>query len=259
MTLRAVLFDLDDTLIPEWPPIDAAYAAVAERVWGARNDERIDALREAALAVWRSGVDEDYRRRMHFSLGEGLWGEFVDPGPEGDALRAFVPTLHATAFDAVLPEPWRGRSSELVSLYRATRIAALTSFPETEAVLTDWGAHVELVLVTNGASRLQRAKLAATRLDRFFAPGLIVVSEDVGVGKPDAVMFEAALAAAGVRPEEAVMVGNDVARDVAGARAAGIRAIWIRRDSAATTRSGRESAGEQIADLRELRDRLVDA
>jgi FMN phosphatase YigB (HAD superfamily) len=35
--MKAILFDLDDTLIPERPAIEAGYAAVAERVWGASS------------------------------------------------------------------------------------------------------------------------------------------------------------------------------------------------------------------------------
>ena len=101
------------------------------------------------------------RQRVHFSLGEALHGEFVASGPDADALRAFVPTLHAEAFEAVLPAHARGRSPELVELWKTTRMAALTRYPETESVLAHWSARVPLALVTNGASRLQRAKLAA--------------------------------------------------------------------------------------------------
>jgi FMN phosphatase YigB (HAD superfamily) len=42
--VKAVLFDLDDTLIPERVAIEAGYAAVAERVWGASSPERISSL-----------------------------------------------------------------------------------------------------------------------------------------------------------------------------------------------------------------------
>jgi FMN phosphatase YigB (HAD superfamily) len=112
--VKAVLFDLDDTLIPERPAIEAGYAAVAERVWGASSPERISSLWQAARAVWLAGRPTAYAKRVHFSLGEALHGEFVASGPDADALRAFVPALHAEAFEAVLPAQARGSSPELV-------------------------------------------------------------------------------------------------------------------------------------------------
>lgn len=247
--MRAILFDLDDTLIPERPAIEAAYAAVAERVWGASSPQRITALWEAARAVWLAGRPTAYAKRVHFSLGEALHGEFIAVGRDADALRAFVPTLHAEAFEAVLPPEARGSSRELVALWRRTRMSGLTRYPETRRVLEHWSARLPLALVTNGASRLQRAKLEATQLQPYFAT--VVVSEEVGVGKPDRAPFEAALGALGLAAPDVVMVGNDVDRDVAGARGAGIRPIWIDRigqtgphPSSATT--------DAIADLTQL-------
>ncbi len=122
-------------------------------------------------------------------------------------------------------------------------MGALTRYPDTLAVLEHWSARLPLALVTNGASRLQRAKLAATDLERFF--DVVVVSEEVGAGKPDPAPFHAALRALDAAPDEVVMVGNDVDRDVAGARAAGIRPIHVDRGARSATRDG-------VADLTQL-------
>jgi putative hydrolase of the HAD superfamily len=58
----------------------------------------------------------------------------------------------------------------------------------------------------------------------------VVSSAEAGVAKPGRGIFEQALAAAGVAASHAVHVGDSVENDVAGARAAGIRAILVRRD-----------------------------
>jgi putative hydrolase of the HAD superfamily len=255
VTVRGILFDLDDTLIPEWPAIRAAYAAVAERVWGEVSPSRIAALQQAARAVWRAGAPAEYRQRVHLSLGEGLYGEFVAAGSEADALRAFVPDLHQRAFEAVLPTGWRGTSTELVALWRAERIKALTRFPETVEVLEHWRARASLALVTNGASRLQRRKLVATGLTSYFSS--VVVAEEVGVGKPDPAMFDVALRELGLDPTEVVMVGNDHDRDVAGAVRAGITPIWVRREGSPPAERRLDGAVE-IADLRQLKALIAD-
>jgi putative hydrolase of the HAD superfamily len=245
--MKAILFDLDDTLIPERPAIEAGYAAVAERVWGTSSPERIHELREAARAVWLTGRPTAYAKRVHFSLGEALHGEFIASGPDADALRAFVPMLHERAFEAVLAPSVRGMSPELVDLWRTTRMKALTRYPETLDVLEHWSARLPLALVTNGASRLQHAKLAATGIERFFS--VVVTSEETGVGKPDPAMFNAALAALNASTDEVVMVGNDLDRDIAGAHSAHIRAIHFDRQR-------RSASTDVIADLTQLENLL---
>jgi putative hydrolase of the HAD superfamily len=249
MALRAWLFDLDDTLIPEAPAITAGYEAVAERVWGQSTPERVRLLNEAAHEVWRAGAPWEYKERVHFSLGEGLHGEFVADGPEPDRLRRFIPRLHEEAFEAALPDAQRGSSVELVDTWRRARMSALSLYPETREVLSELGSRLPLALVTNGAARLQRAKLAQTGIDDLF--DVIVDSETVGVGKPSPEMFELALLELGVTRDEAAMVGNDLGRDVAGARAAGVRPIWVHRPGDGWG-EGDPGDAEQIADLREL-------
>jgi HAD superfamily hydrolase (TIGR01549 family) len=78
-----------------------------------------------------------------------------------------------------------------VELWNMTRMAALARHPETERVLEHWSARVPVALVTNGAARLQRAKLTVTELEPTFTA--VVVSEGVGIGKPDPAPFQAAL------------------------------------------------------------------
>ena len=101
-----------------------------------------------------------------------------------------------------------------------------------------------MAVVTNGAACLQREKLAASGLaDRF---GAVVVSGEVGVGKPDAAVFRVALERLGA--DEAVMIGDSLDRDIDGALAAGLGAVWINRFG---TRGGRDGVPE-IASLAEL-------
>jgi putative hydrolase of the HAD superfamily len=81
-------------------------------------------------------------------------------------------------------------------------------------------------MITNGAPDLQRLKLAGTGLAELFDP--VVVSGELGAGKPEPAIFAHALALAGAAPDEAVMIGDSWHRDVAGALGARWRAaIWI--------------------------------
>ncbi len=219
--MKAVLFDLDETLIPEDEPLALAYRAV---VGG-----DVAAFRAGLRARWqRDAPSPEYRARVQVSASDGLIASFAGDGPELAAIREYLPRFRAEAFADGLLERWQ-----------RTRIEAQTGYPGAAEILAGLRRHVRLALVTNGASDLQRRKLAEAGLEEYF--DVVVASCDIGVGKPDPAIFDAALDALGVSASDAVMVGNDRERDIEGAAAAGIRPLWIRH--------GRR---ESRADLHEL-------
>ena len=113
----------------------------------------------------------------------------------------------------------------LVDRYDRVREGTMRLFPgalEALARFRDGGAR--LGLVTNGNAGLQRSKIRRFELDPYFDS--IHVEGEVGVGKPDPRIFQAALEANRARPEETWMVGDNLEKDVAGAQAVGIHAVW---------------------------------
>jgi len=82
----------------------------------------------------------------------------------------------------------------------------------------------ELVLVTNGTVRQQRTKLERTGLDLLL--DRVVISEEVGVKKPDPRIFDVALDSVGA-DAGTWMVGDHPAADIDGARAVGLRTAWV--------------------------------
>jgi phosphoserine phosphatase len=241
MALRAVLLDLDETLVPEDEPLATAYLTVVRAIHGdgAGSDE-VSALRAGLRARWeRDAPCPEYRHGVHVSASDGLIAEFTGDDPALAAIRGYLPHFRAAAF-AGHARP----AAELLALWQRTRVRLQTSYPHAAEVLDRLRRHVRLGLVTNGTSDLQRRKLALAGLaDRF---DVVVAACDVGVGKPDPAMFEAALDKLDVTPSEAVMVGNDLDRDIAGADAAGIRSLLIQHGH------GRAD----LHDLRELPERL---
>jgi len=87
-------------------------------------------------------------------------------------------------------------------------------------------AGLRLICVSNWDISLPEV-LERCRLDK--ALDGVVTSAETGVRKPDPAIFTAALNLAGCGPDEALHVGDTVAEDIAGAGAAGIRALHIDR------------------------------
>ncbi|MGV9263507.1 HAD family hydrolase [Kitasatospora sp. NPDC003701] len=81
------------------------------------------------------------------------------------------------------------------------------------------------VIVTNGTTVQQEAKIRRTGLDRIVQGW--VVSEAVGHKKPGPEIFRAAAEAAGQPLAGAWMVGDSAHADIAGAHALGLRSVWV--------------------------------
>jgi putative hydrolase of the HAD superfamily len=225
--LRAVLFDLDETLIPETRPLAEAYHAVARAVWGAgASSEHAQSVRTSARAFWEAySPHPAYTHRVHAGPSDGLSSSFDGPGPELADLREFLPRYRAHAFDAGLPADYDGRSGNLSEIWRSTRMDTQDVYPGAYELLENLRGSYKLALVTNGTADFQREKVKHTDMGHRF--DAVVVSGDLGTGKPHPEPFLAALEALNVSAEQAVMVGNDQARDIAGAQALGIRTIWV--------------------------------
>ncbi|MGC4093318.1 MAG: HAD family hydrolase [Polyangiaceae bacterium] len=123
---------------------------------------------------------------------------------------------------------WAECGEQRVERFRAgvSRFAKLG--PGVRELLVRLGAEYRLGLVTNGTSATQRAKLSSLGIERLFDP--IVISGEVGVRKPDARIFELAMAGWGLPRESILFVGDDPVSDIQGAMNAGMRTLRVGGD-----------------------------
>jgi putative hydrolase of the HAD superfamily len=228
--MSALLFGLDDTLIVEDAAASAAFMATA--VWAATQRRELDAAALAAAArqqareLWNATPVHPYCLRVGISSSEGLWCRFEGDTTEVRWLREWSPEYRRTAWLRALAAQDAGDeelAAELGARFGAERRRRHEVFPDAEPALATLGEHAPLALVTNGASCLQREKLEASGLAPHFQA--IVVSGDLGVGKPDPRAFRRALDLLGC--DDAVIIGNSVERDVRGALEIGLGAVWV--------------------------------
>lgn len=171
-------------------------------------------VRLACEQPWRA-IWERYMARTIDD--RGLWAE-----------RAAIALASAgTAQDPV-------RIKEFQDRYLVAMEEALRLFPDALPALDALAAtqpRPVLGLLTNGPAATQRARLQRLGLsDRF---DVIVISGDIGCSKPDPAFFAEALRrAGGLAPSEAVMIGDNTAADIVGAKAAGLAAVWLNRPGA---------------------------
>lgn len=193
--VRAIVFDLDGTLLDRRQSFERFVRDQWERFGSILK--AIDREQYVQSLIER---DRDGYAPRH-ELFTGMLAQFALPG-----------TLAAT----------------LLKDYRAGFPSACVLFPDASPTLCALrAAGRKLGLITNGSVRMQSAKLACLALSPLFDS--ILISDAEGVSKPQREIFDRALERLNVSPAHAVFVGDHPEVDVAGARAAGIRAIW-RRD-----------------------------
>ncbi len=152
-----------------------------------------------------------------------------EPPPRGDGL-----TVHARRLRAFCTELGLDLTPDVVRRTARTALEAwqqhISLDPEALPVLRALRETTPLALVTDFDDPPHvRSLLSDLRLAPFFAA--VVISGEVGVKKPSPDIFAPALARTGLAPQDVLYVG-DTAKDVEGARAAGLRPVLIRRPRA---------------------------
>ncbi len=228
-----MLFDLDETLVVEEAAAVAAFEAAARF---ASQEHAVDVAelatgaRARARDLWRASPMHPYCMSVGISSWEGLWCRFEGDEPHVRALRDWSPTYRREAWRLALADQGVDGvelAENLGERFAAERRARHEVFPDVAPVLSGLSGAYALALVTNGASCLQREKLAASGLSDYF--DVVVVSAEFGVGKPDAAIFRHALSKLGSADARAVMVGDSLSRDIDGAIAAGLGGVWVNR------------------------------
>jgi putative hydrolase of the HAD superfamily len=211
MEIRALLFDVNGTLIDietdEW--MDETYRAIAHF------------LAYQGIVLHRGEV-----RDLYFQIMKEQFAASKEIYPEFDVVAVWREVLRrrATEYTRTLgPEKLLPMPRFLAELQRGTSRKRLVAFPQTQEMLAQVKTSHRLAVVSDAQSAYGLPELRAAGLADYFAS--IIISGDYGYRKPDPRLFQAALTALEVRPEEAIFVGNDRFRDVFGARQVGMKTI----------------------------------
>ncbi|MGN6181694.1 MAG: YjjG family noncanonical pyrimidine nucleotidase [Mucilaginibacter sp.] len=98
-------------------------------------------------------------------------------------------------------------------------------FPDAHEVLAYLKAKYVLHLISNGFKESSEIKIAGSNIGDYFDQ--IIISENVGVNKPDPKIFQHALEVSGAKKEESLMIGDSIEADVRGALSFGMDAIFF--------------------------------
>jgi len=216
--LRAVVFDLDDTLI-DWSGCRAGWTEVTiEHIrpvydYLLTQDPFLPPI-ETVIETYSILIDQSWR---------GAYLRDWDAPRQEDILRQTLTSLGL--------ERERLDMDHLQRLFAWGLMPGVRAFADTEHVLrTLYDSGLQIGLLTNAAQPMwmRDRELDELGIRPYFH--FRTTAGDVGKMKPHPAAFQAVLSGLGVPSEEAVYVGDRPYDDVAGAQSAGMRAIFIRRN-----------------------------
>jgi HAD superfamily hydrolase (TIGR01549 family) len=224
--IKAITLDLDDTLWPIWPTIERAEKRLL--LWLQQHAPATGALmqsphvrqelRAATHAQWPT-LHHDLNAMRRESIRLGLQRAGDDTALAEPAFAVFFAArMEVSLFDDVLPAlQWLAQRYPIVAL-------------------------------SNGTADVHKIGIGA-----FFVGS--VNAQEVGVGKPDARIFNAAAGSLGLQPQQILHVGDDAHLDVIGARNAGMQTAWVNRSDHLWSQP--EEPHATVASLLELCDLLT--
>ncbi len=250
MSRRAVIFDLDDTLIVEQA---FAMASLREAIAVFPGVDPVvsetDAL-ESIRSVWRRGADYPLCLQLGLASWEGLWSAFDGNHESMAGLHAWAPAYRTEAWETVAAG-FDAADPALAGLagdrFDAAQRRGHPVIDGMEQALDGARDRGPVGLLTNGSSDLQRFKLDQAGLTDSF--DTVVVSGEAGVGKPRPAVFALVLERLGADAEDSVMVGDSWERDVEGALASGMTAVWIADGRPPPERDPRVTVVDSVREL----------
>lgn len=234
MPIKAIFFDLDDTLLDD-----------------TISSERSAALAASELASGR-GVAAEQLAVSYMREAMRFW-ETLEPGAPKPPSGAIRPRLWRAALrthgidDAEL-------AHRLAVLYDTIRIERVELFPETLPALHRLHGRYKMAIITNGFAETHEAKIARLNLAHLF--DAVILAGEMELAKPHPAVFAHAMNELGVNAQESIMVGDRFDRDIAGAHAAGMRAIWVNSRHEVRP-NGARSAEMEIASIANLPDAIA--
>ena len=216
MDIRAVAFDVNGTLV---------------RILTDEGMEQI--FRSAAHFLTYQGIDlhRHQVRELYFGTLRQQQRTSPEEHPEFDAVGIWRSIIegNATDFTRTLPA---GKLEQmplfLAEMSRGISRRRLGLYPHVREALDVLRERYPLAVVTDAQSAYARGELHKVGLLDYFDP--IVISGDHGYRKPDRRLFQFALDRMGVAAENALYVGNDMHRDIFGAREAGMPTVLFESD-----------------------------
>lgn len=202
--IKAIIFDLDDTLYNQKSPFITALTQTLHRSLTA--DEQAQVF-----------------KRFH-DFNDQTFDQVKD---QALTLEAWQTARIRYALTAITPEPISTDWAIQFQMAYQRALKNIQLFDGLAATLTRLSRCFKIGIITNGPAQIQRDKLHQLQIEHYVHPDHIFISEELGIAKPDPSIFTTWAHQVGIKANEAVYVGDNASLDMTSAKHAGWQTFWF--------------------------------
>jgi putative hydrolase of the HAD superfamily len=253
--IKAIIFDLDDTLVVEKASADAALLETCELVktrYQVDPEKLCKTVKKTCRTFWHQSPVRQYCLDIGISSWEGLWSKFNGENGDLAILRDWAPSYRRNTWYESLCKHGIddiGFSLILGETFPQNRRKRHIVYNDVLPVLEDLKKTYFLGLLTNGATDLQNEKIDGAGIRNYFHQ--IICSGELGYAKPNSLLFKEILIRFNVTAKQAIMIGDSLRKDILGAQSLGMKTVWVNRDG--TGRDNSIVPDFEISNLIELK------
>ncbi|WP_169891230.1 HAD family hydrolase [Litchfieldia alkalitelluris] len=204
MTIKAVFFDLDDTLHDHQKP----FSDTMERCFPDFSKDQ--------------SVTELYKKLRHYS--DIYWVNYTNNKMSLEELRIkrIISALKDFSYNISRSQAAKFQGEYDVALQQ------ISLFKDVPQILNSLKSNgFQIGLITNGPVQHQKNKIKALGLVQYFSTECIFISDEVGIAKPDPRLFELAAQKLSLSANEVLYVGDTWINDIIGPSKAGWNTVWF--------------------------------
>ncbi|BBM40236.1 HAD-superfamily hydrolase [Leptotrichia shahii] len=211
MKYELVLIDLDDTLFDYSKTEDSAFRKTFKKMGFFQVNQ-----------IEKEKMEENYEkiRKKYKEVNLQLWKDLEKGKMDKDKLKVL-------RFEKIIEEfGLEYDSVEISELYLKKLGESVFPFTVTEKLCEYLHSKYKVGIITNGIKEVQYSRIKNSSIGKYIDK--LVISEEVGVNKPDKKIFEYAMEYLGISDKKlAIMVGDSLMADIKGGQNAGIDTCWV--------------------------------
>lgn len=191
---KAVIFDLDDTLVDRNEAVSNLFYIILEKYYKNTDKDKVDVM----LEKFRSFDKMNYG--------------------EANKVKVLKPFFEEFSSEVVMAE------NSMIEFWNENLPKCFTPDKKVLNLLDEINRSMKTAIITNGTTQRQKEKIKNSGLDQYFET--ILISEEVGYRKPQKIIFDMAVEELNVRSEEVLFIGDNLVWDVMGSQEAGMNGVW---------------------------------
>ena len=219
--IKGLLFDLNGTLID---------------IMTNEYDDNVYRTTANFLSYYNVVISPEVLKEKFFNLNRKQRNNSCEEFPEFDSAKIFSDII--TEFSQENVENAESLSTAASRVFRASSRFQLKLYPGVAQTLSTLQDKYQMVALTDGQTLWAVPEIQACKIDKFFS--FILVSGDYGFRKPDYRLFDIASEKFELSKDEVIFIGNDMYRDVYGAKRAGMKSIFIKSNQGSQRFYGKE-------------------